>query len=116
MVSVAERHACALDMAGALWCWGDDSQLKLGDNGMNPSSIVPARKLIDRSGPWQYVAHRADGRAVGIKTVDHSLWCWGDNNHNDLGIGSLGSPLSHAARGDRTPGARSRSETRLRVA
>jgi alpha-tubulin suppressor-like RCC1 family protein len=38
-----ESHSCALDGAGSVWCWGDDSFGQLGNGVMAGTSAVPVQ-------------------------------------------------------------------------
>jgi len=79
-LAVAFGHSCAIDGAGAVWCWGSNDSGQLGDGTTlaSPSAVrvagLPAVTEI----------------AVG---VDHScavdatgaVWCWGSNRSGQLG-------------------------------
>lgn len=64
--------SCALASDGTAWCLDD-----LGEE-----SPVAAGHT------WTAIASGGDHRC-GIKT-DDSLWCWGSNDHGELGVGSGG--------------------------
>jgi alpha-tubulin suppressor-like RCC1 family protein len=87
--SESSAHTCAMDNAGALWCWGANSDGQLGDN---------TRK--DRKVPVQ-IASTVDGASFGEVTdactgalhtcarqADGSVWCWGSNDLGQLGSGA----------------------------
>jgi alpha-tubulin suppressor-like RCC1 family protein len=71
--------SCAIDAAGALYCWGArlgtlESDLPRADAG------TPARVGSER---WRAVAV-GDGHACAIR-ADGTLWCWGSNCAGQLG-------------------------------
>ena len=79
-VSVNNKHSAAIDTAGKLYLWGDNSVGQLGI-GNSAISAVADPVLIDNS-LWKYVACGAYHTA-GIKS-DGSLWTWGDNTFGQL--------------------------------
>jgi alpha-tubulin suppressor-like RCC1 family protein len=70
----------AIDTAGALWAWGENSTGAVGD-GTRLERTTPV--MID-AGPWTKVA---PGHlfACAIRP-DRTAACWGNNNHGQLGI------------------------------
>lgn len=68
---------------GSLWCWGDDTDGKLG-NGASGSSTTPV--AISEPGPWKKI-NMAGGTACAIKR-DGSAWCWGDDTYGAVGDGN----------------------------
>jgi alpha-tubulin suppressor-like RCC1 family protein len=83
--------ALAVKTDGTLWTWGQNNngQLGLGDT-TNRSSPVQVGALTN----WLNVAAGAYGNhAVAIKT-DGTLWTWGKNNNNQLGLGDTTSRSS----------------------
>jgi len=80
---------CAIDTSQVLWCWGSGVDGVLG-NGSTTESNVAAPVLASQGGPpFAPVAQVSIGMysACAVKT-DHTLWCWGGNNGDQLGIGS----------------------------
>lgn len=104
-IDVGDRHVCARTTAGRTFCWGfgADGQLGYGDN-QDRTRPTP----IDTSAPGLF-ARNVDAVATG---GDHScaitragrLYCWGRNQHGQLGnnsiIGSLvPTPVNTSAAG-----------------
>jgi alpha-tubulin suppressor-like RCC1 family protein len=84
-VSAGEDHTCAVKTGHTLWCWGDNGTGQLGDGGPTTRSDVPVQERTHAS-DWAAVSAGGD-YTCAVKT-DHSLWCWGDNGHGELGDGT----------------------------
>ena len=110
MVSVGTGHACAIDMQGAVWCWGDGQGGELGTGPLGPGAIKESpvrvealkRPAIDIAvGGWSgsnfgcYVFGCAHSCAV---TDDGGVECWGDNGYGELGASST-STCEHKSSG-----------------
>ena len=83
-VSAGASHTCAVDAAGALWCWGKnhDGEVGVGDPATmdwvsSPVQVAPERR-------WSQVAC-GDGFTCAI-AEDRGLWCWGKNDAGQLGL------------------------------
>lgn len=79
-------NVCAVDDAGAAWCWGRGTENQLGD-GLGTDSGTP----VAVSGGLTY-AEVAVGRyfACGLTTVGQ-VYCWGSNSNYQFGDGTLNS-------------------------
>lgn len=87
-LSAGEYHACALDTAGAVHCWGN------GDDGQIGSDRARAfgRPLrIEQLGPAKQVA--AGWSHVCALERGGAIKCWGRNTEGQLGDGKSGSRL-----------------------
>jgi cysteine-rich repeat protein len=88
-ITAGGSHSCALLDDGSVRCWGDNAvgQLGLG-NVMNlgddelPSTVDP----IDLGGPAEQIA--AGGNHTCARLTNNDVVCWGQNNFNQLGLGS----------------------------
>jgi alpha-tubulin suppressor-like RCC1 family protein len=85
LVSVGGQHTCAAKADGSLWCWGNNLAGQLGngrtDNSSEPVQVDPA--VMDGAISVIY----AGGMHTCARNVDGSVWCWGDNQFGQLGIG-----------------------------
>jgi alpha-tubulin suppressor-like RCC1 family protein len=80
-------HTCAIDPAGALFCWGDNGNAQLG-NGTFSNSSVPIAVPAFGSG----VAAVATGAYhTCALTTEGAVWCWGANVWGQLGNNSTSS-------------------------
>ncbi|MFO0608210.1 MAG: hypothetical protein U0324_33905 [Polyangiales bacterium] len=82
-LAYGEGHACAVDAAGAVWCWGRGRSGQLG-GGVFSERARPARVAL---------AGAADEVAVGARhscaRVAGAVWCWGANDEGQLGDGTF---------------------------
>lgn len=85
-IAAGGSFSCAVDGAGAVKCWGDDSRGSLGDGGGAASSAVP----VQVAGLVAGVARVAvgDGHACALRTGG-GVKCWGRNEWGQIGDGTL---------------------------
>ena len=79
---------CALDSAGAAYCWGLGTDGELGDGTVNDSSVPVA---VDTTGPLAgKVLTQISAGVVQTCAVDSAgaVYCWGSGYEGDLGDGS----------------------------
>jgi alpha-tubulin suppressor-like RCC1 family protein len=80
-ITTGLNHACGLDGAGKAWCWGDNSDLQLGNSSSafrnpTPLSVSGNHVFAQIFGGWNHTcALEPDGTA----------WCWGKGNVGQLG-------------------------------
>jgi alpha-tubulin suppressor-like RCC1 family protein len=86
-VAPADGFTCAWTDDGAAWCWGDNHAGQLGD-GTTQSRLSPVR-VRGLAGVVEVAAAANAGWSHACARVrDGSLWCWGNNEHGQLGDGT----------------------------
>ena len=81
-------HTCAVDSAGAAYCWGFNNYGELGDGSTADSNVpvaVEASGVLAGRTMTQITAGEYHTCALGITG---SAYCWGDNGWGALGDGS----------------------------
>jgi alpha-tubulin suppressor-like RCC1 family protein len=94
-ISVGYQHVCALDTAGAVYCWGDNSRGELG-NGTTTSSSVPVAVSTGGALSGKTVAQISANGSDATPFTHHTCaldtagaaYCWGDNTRGELGNGN----------------------------
>jgi len=89
-VSAGYGHTLALKTNGTLWAWGDNSFGQLGD-GTTTNRDVPIH-IGSNSDTYKSVSAGLNF-SLAIKS-DDTLWAWGDNSFEQLGIGDNGPAYS----------------------
>ena len=87
-ISAGAQHACALDTAGRVYCWGLNLYGALGDGTTTDSSIPVA---VDHSGVLAgKTLTKLAGGVTSTCALDASgaAYCWGDNDIGELGDGT----------------------------
>ena len=84
-IAVGSSHSCALDTAGAIWCWGYNGFGQLGDgtttNHTTPAKISGTQTFADVVAGYYHTCGLATGGGGAV-------WCWGYNGVGQLGDGS----------------------------
>ena len=83
-VSTGQGHTCGIRAAGALYCWGRNTEGELGVGAGASIQIRRPTRVGDES-DWQRVS-AAENETCAIKT-NGTLWCWGGNPDGQLGLG-----------------------------
>ena len=91
-VTTSDESSCALDGSGQVWCWGDNRQGQLGNGEHDPTFGREVRAVRTRESNGTVlddaVKVRAAGRHACAVRMNDTVWCWGQNVHGQLGIGS----------------------------
>jgi alpha-tubulin suppressor-like RCC1 family protein len=81
-ISAGGAHTCALDAAGAAWCWGQGNEGRLG-TADTADHYLPMLVQTDR----RFVVITAGfAHSCGL-TVEGEAFCWGSNFRGQLGSG-----------------------------
>jgi len=85
-VAASISHTCAIDIKGAVHCWGLGGSGCLGDgNGKNSDVPVKVQALsaVERITVGEHFSC--------AKTLNQDVWCWGTNGKGQLGDGKGGT-------------------------
>lgn len=115
--ALGQNHSCALDDAGAIWCWGEELNGQLGlsppacgdldldgaelcddgntanGDGCNAHCSDTVAVPPDATSPTMHVDGRryrrlsASDFSACAIALDDTLWCWGRNLDGNLGVG-----------------------------
>ena len=101
-VAAGIRHACALDTAGAAFCWGFSLLGETGSPAMG-ETVLPPYPVPGTNVFTALVA--GDAFTCGLTPAGRAL-CWGANNRGELGrtVGSCGSTFGFLSSCSPTPG------------
>jgi len=95
-------HTCAIDTAGAAWCWGDNMSSQLGfrcaaeDKDPNCKATATPRKVIVPFTPGEGVpvfssVSAGVAHTCAVSTLGN-VYCWGANFDGQLGSPGLDAP------------------------
>jgi alpha-tubulin suppressor-like RCC1 family protein len=83
-VATGDDHTCARQSSGTVLCWGDDDSGQIG-NGSFASAVLVAAPVTLPAVATQLRLGNNHSCAV---LADHTVWCWGLDNHGQLGNGT----------------------------
>jgi len=85
-VVTGDSHSCALETSGQVYCWGWNKYGQVG-NGSFEKEWVPVEVL------WMHsviALSTLDGHHTCVIRENKAAWCWGRNDHGQLGSGLAG--------------------------
>lgn len=83
-VATGERHTCAIKLDGTLWCFGANEAGQVGT--LPPTTTPMAIPMQVGTATWRAIA-ASNSFTCGIQT-DDTLWCWGSDTYQELGLGA----------------------------
>lgn len=86
-VAVGDSHVCAVRNDGLVFCWGDTTDYKLG-NDITAAITVPGQSVSGLTGAKAVAV--GDRHSCALKT-DGTVACWGEGKLGQLGIGTAGT-------------------------
>ncbi|HPF31222.1 MAG TPA: hypothetical protein PLO25_02880, partial [Candidatus Saccharibacteria bacterium] len=88
-ISTGDHHTCALDTAGAVYCWGSNEYGQLGDNS-RIQSLIPIKVYVSGIKITDYRYKQISGGDSHTCALDTAgaVYCWGSNKYGQLGNNS----------------------------
>lgn len=107
-VTAGSRHACAINESNQAFCWGDNTfqQLGVATNAVAlcaisdfpyPYSVPCSTTPVSVSGTTRFISISAGERHTCAIDMSGNAWCWGSNQHGQLGIGGSLAPAAGGA-------------------
>jgi len=84
-MAAGRNHTCATLKNGEVWCWGSNSSAQVTASPATKSALTPQK--IDFAGKATRVA--AGKRHSCLLTDSGDVYCWGGNDHGQIGDGTL---------------------------
>ncbi|MEV7621517.1 hypothetical protein [Actinoplanes sp. NPDC089786] len=86
-VAAGGDTTCALDDAGAAWCWGSNSDGQVGDGtaGATPVATPTSVDTAPLGSDDELGQIEVGARHTCAVTYDERVWCWGADGHGQLG-------------------------------
>ena len=84
VITIADLHVCAIDIAGDGFCWGWQDNGQLGDNTGTTDRHAP----VAIKSPYKWRNLSAGVRSSCGITTENELYCWGAGSYYRLGTGS----------------------------
>jgi len=78
-------HTCAITARGQAYCWGANSDGKLGDGTTTSSEVNGPQAVI---GGLRFTSIRGGGTHTCALTARGQAYCWGENGNGQLGDGA----------------------------
>ena len=85
-ITAGDFFACALDVTGSAWCWGNNYHGELGDG---DTSHMHEKIPVAVTGGHTFVTITAGWYHTCALDPAGSAWCWGDGEYGALGDGDV---------------------------
>jgi alpha-tubulin suppressor-like RCC1 family protein len=86
-IAAGAHHTCGIGTDSSAYCWGDNSFGQLGDSVATGVSDTAVR--VVRGHKFKAIVTAGDGHSCAVGTTG-AAYCWGHNNHGQLGDHKLG--------------------------
>jgi hypothetical protein len=100
-VAAGGRHSCAYTTSGTAHCWGDNARGQLGSSA---GAMVTAPTAVALPNGVKVAHVYAGGLHACALDAGAELWCWGDNEHGQLGTDDVESRATPAPAASETLG------------
>lgn len=100
-VGVGQAYSCAL-ASGLPYCWGSDSNGRLGNGPGTNNSTVPDA-VVSTMFAGKTVSRLAVGRTTACVLANDEMYCWGVNGNGQLGDGTTTMAQAPSRAGDTGP-------------
>jgi alpha-tubulin suppressor-like RCC1 family protein len=87
-VSAGDDHSCAVTSDHAVWCWGRNRLGQVGDGSTNRRLRAVLVTKVGGSVLAGVTSVSAGERHTCARTGSGAAWCWGRNDHGQLGDGT----------------------------
>lgn len=109
-ISAGGNHTCAIASDNQAYCWGDNSNGRLGNGNTGTDSNVPVAVSTSGVLSGKTVLSIVTGqRGACVIASDNQVYCWGSNAYGQLGNSTNGSLQNQADADSNIPVAVSRS-------
>lgn len=89
-ITAGTSHSCGIRTDGTAWCWGSDTNGRLGNGAIAGDQSVPSP--VSGGMRWNKLSSGAT-HTCGINS-DADMYCWGNNANGKLGRGSTGGDFT----------------------
>jgi alpha-tubulin suppressor-like RCC1 family protein len=80
-------HTCGIRLDHTLWCWGRNDSGQLGARANAGDLEADEPRQVGSDADWERVAAGHDSTCA--ITIDHRLYCWGDNTFGQIATGTV---------------------------
>ncbi|HWV36910.1 MAG TPA: Ig-like domain-containing protein [Vulgatibacter sp.] len=85
-LTAGDGHTCGLSPIGQAWCWGSNENGQLGQHPRGPNRTSFSALPVETEELFASIS-AGDGHSCAV-ALDGGGWCWGRNDHGQLGNNS----------------------------